>query len=251
MEHLSISWDIYRTFVAVFHEGSLSGAARKIDISQPTASRHIETLEAAIGTRLFKRLPAGLAPTEAAHALFPDAEAMAVAAEALQRASSSGKRDERGVVRLTAAELIGQEILPGILSSFCTRYPGIVLELKLSNQNEDILRGNADIAIRMARPSQQALIARRIGEVKLGLFAHKDYLAKFGIPKSPTEMPNHRLIGFDKDQYILRSADSGTPPPTRAQFGFRCDNATMHAAAIRAAIGIGSLHLNIARQDAN
>jgi DNA-binding transcriptional LysR family regulator len=249
MDQISVSWDVYRTFVAVFREGSLSGAARKIDISQPTASRHIESLEAAVGTRLFKRLPGGLVPTEAAHVLFPDAEAMAAAAGALQRAASGGKREERGVVRLTAAELLGQEILPGILSPFCTRYPGIVLELKLSNQNEDILRGTADIAVRMARPTQQSLVARRIGEVKLGLFAHQDYLAKFGMPKSPAEMSNHRLIGFDKDHFILRSADSGTPPPSRAQFGFRCDNAAMHAVAIRAGIGIGSLHLNIARRD--
>ncbi|HKO73026.1 MAG TPA: LysR family transcriptional regulator [Bradyrhizobium sp.] len=251
MDKIDLSWDLYRTFLAVFREGSFSKAARGIGISQPTASRHIEVLEAAIGARLFARRPGGLVPTEAARELLSDAEAMAAAAGALQRASSGGKRDERGIVRLTAAELIGHEVLPDILSPFCQRYPSIVLELKLSNRNEDVLRGDADIAIRMARPSQQALLARRIGVVKLGLFAHRSYVAVFGTPKTPADISGHRLIGFDKDQYILRSADGGAPPPSRAQFGFRCDSAPMQAAALRAGIGIGSLHLNTARRDAN
>jgi DNA-binding transcriptional LysR family regulator len=249
MDEIELSWDLYRTFLAVFREGSFSRAARGIGISQPTASRHIEVLETAIGARLFARLPGGLAPTEAARELLPGAEAMAAAAGALQRTSSGGKRDERGIVRLTAAELIGHEVLPDILSPFCRRYPGIVLELKLSNRNEDVLRGDADIAIRMVRPSQQALLARRIGVVKLGLFAHRSYIAAFGMPKTPADAGGHRLIGFDKDQYILRSADGGTPPPSREQFGFRCDSASMQAVALRAGIGIGSLHVNTARRN--
>jgi DNA-binding transcriptional LysR family regulator len=251
MDKAALSWDLYRSFLAVFREGSFSKAARGLGISQPTASRHIEALETAIGPRLFTRLPGGLAPTEAARGLLPDAEAMAAAAGALQRASSGGKRDERGIVRLTAAELIGHEVLPDILSPFCAQYPGIVVELKLSNRNEDVLRGNADIAVRMVRPAQQALLARRIGKVKLGLFAHRSYIAAFGMPKTPADISGHRLIGFDEDQFILRPADGGGPPPSREQFGFRCDSAPMQAAALRAGIGIGALHLNTARGDAN
>jgi DNA-binding transcriptional LysR family regulator len=218
-------------------------------VTQPTAGRHIEALETLIGARLFTRLPSGLVPTEAARRLLPHAEAMAAAAGGLQRAASGETRDERGIVRLTAAELIGHEVLPDVLTTFCAKYPGIVIELKLSNRNEDLLRGNADIAVRMARPTQQALIARRIGEVKLGLFAHRSYVQAFGMPKTPADMSEHRLIGFDEDQYVLRSADDGAPPPSRAQFGFRCDNAPMQAAAVRAGIGIGALHLNTARRN--
>lgn len=245
------SWDVYRTFLAVICDGSLTTAARRIGVTQPTAGRHIQALEAAIGVRLFTRLPSGLIPTEAAHRLRPYAEAMSAAATALERASSGNTREESGVVRLTAAELIGHEALPGILRPFCARYPAIVLELKLSNRNEDILRGNADIAVRMVRPVQKALIARRIGVVKLGLFADRSYINAFGTPKTLDDIEGHRLIGFDDDQFILRPADGGTSPPNRAQFGFRCDSAPMQAAAIRAGIGIGCLHLNTARQDSN
>ncbi|UCI07189.1 LysR family transcriptional regulator [Mesorhizobium sp. B1-1-8] len=249
MEKTEPSWDLYRTFLAVVRDGSFSKAAQRIGVTQPTAGRHIETLETLIGARLFTRLPSGLVPTEAARALLPHAEAMAIAAGALRRASSGETRDESGVVRLTAAELIGQEVLPEILSPFCAKYPGIVLELKLSNRNEDLLRGDADIAVRMVRPTQKALIARRIGEVKLGLFAHRSYINAFGAPKTPADVSGHRLIGFDEEQHILRSADGGAPPPSRTQFGFRCDSASMQAAALRAGIGIGSLHVNTARRN--
>src|SRR6188768_3974853 len=130
------SWDLYRTFLAVVREGSFSRAAQRIGVAQPTAGRHIEALENMIGARLFTRLPSGLVPTEAARRLVPHAEAMAAAAGALNRASSGETRGESGVVRLTAAELIGQAVLPGILHPFCSKYPGIAIELKLSNRNE-------------------------------------------------------------------------------------------------------------------
>lgn len=251
MGQLEPSWDLYRTFLAVVREGSFSRAAQRIGVAQPTAGRHIEALENLIGARLFTRLPSGLVPTEAARRLLPHAEAMAAAAGALKRASSGETRDESGVVRLTAAELIGQEVLPGILHPFCARYPGIAIELNLSNRNEDLLRGSADIAVRMNRPTQQALIARRLGEVNLGLFAHRTYIQAFGVPKTLADTNTHRLIGFDEDQHILRATDRGALPPKREQFGFRCDSASMQAAAIRAGIGIGALHLNTARRDAN
>jgi DNA-binding transcriptional LysR family regulator len=149
------SWNRYRTFLAVVQEGSLSGAARRIGITQPTAGRHIEALEKLIGARLFNRLPTGLSPTEAARRLLPHAEAMAAAAYAIQRSASGDAADEAGIVRLSAPELIGQEVLPAVLEPFCTRFPGVIVEVKLSNRNEDVLRGDVDLAVRMARPVQQ------------------------------------------------------------------------------------------------
>jgi DNA-binding transcriptional LysR family regulator len=244
-----LPWNHYRTFLAVIQEGSLSGAARRIGITQPTAGRHIEALEDLIGARLFNRLPTGLSPTEPARRLLPHAQAMAAAASAIERAASADAEDERGVVRLSAPELIGQEVLPTVLQPFCVRFPDVVVELKLSNRNENVLRGDVDVAIRMARPVQEALVARRIGDVKLGLYAHRKYIREFGTPKTPAALSNHRLIGFDQDQQLLRAGDSGEPPPDRSMFGFRCDSASMHAAAVRAGIGIGALHVNYASED--
>lgn len=243
------SWNQYRTFLAVIQEGSLSGAARRIGITQPTAGRHIEALEKLIGARLFNRLPSGLSPTEAARLLLPHAEAMAAAASAIQRSASGNAADASGVVRVSAPELLGQEVLPSVLAPFCARLPRVIVEVKLSNRNEDVLRGDVDVAIRMARPTQQALVVRRIGEVKLGLYAHQEYIRRFGVPDAPAQLREHRLIGFDEDQQLLRAGDSGEAPPDRSVFGFRSDSASMQAAAVRAGIGIGALHVNYARKD--
>ena len=167
-------WDHYRTFLAVVVTGSLSGAARSLGLTQPTVgARHIETLEAALGTPLFTRSPGGLRPTEAALALRPHAEAMAHAAEALVRTASGEADAARGVIRLTASDVVGAEVLPPILTDFREDHPRIAVELVLSNRSEDLLRGEADIAVRMVRPTQEALLAWRIGQVRLGLFAHR------------------------------------------------------------------------------
>ena len=245
------SWNQYRTFLAVVQEGSLSGAARRIGITQPTAGRQIEALERLTGTRLFKRMPNGLEPTEYARRLVPHAETMAAAASALKRAASGEAQSETGVVRLTAPELIGQELLPLILQPFCAAFPKLVVELKLSNRNEDVLRGDVDVAIRMTRPTQQALVARRIGDVRLGLYAHRSYVRAFGIPETPEELGAHRLIGFDEDQHLHRAGDGGEAAPARSVFGFRCDSASMQAAAVRAGVGIGAIHVNNAVKDPN
>jgi DNA-binding transcriptional LysR family regulator len=244
-------WDLIRTFLAAMRTGSFSAAARDLGLAQPTAGRQIEALEATTGSALFIRSRRGLIPTPAALALLPHAEAMAAAAAALHRTSSAEAHDERGTVRLTASQLVGHEILPPILAAFCTRYPGIALELALSDHNADLLRRDADIAVRMARPTQQALVARRIGLVELGLFAHRRYVKSFGLPRTPEDLSGHRLIGFDRDPHGVRSAGGLAAQLRREQFGFRSDSVPAQLAALRAGIGITGYHTQLARRDSN
>src|SRR5207249_934650 len=154
-------WDLYQSFLAVMTTGSLSGAARQLVIAQPTVGRHIEALEQALGgIALFTRSPGGLRPTETALALEPHARAMAVAAEALVRTASGEAEAIRGAVRVTASEVMGAEVLPPILTSFHEANPDVQIELVLSNRAEDLLRRESDIAVRMVRPTQEALLAR-------------------------------------------------------------------------------------------
>src|ERR1700759_2804223 len=130
-------WDHYRSFLAVAETGSLSGAARALALTQPTVGRHIEALEAALGGRaLFTRSPGGLLPTEAALALKPHAETMAMAAEALVRAAPGEGEAEGGVVRITASHMIGAEVLPPILAEFREAHPAVAIELVLSDRTE-------------------------------------------------------------------------------------------------------------------
>ena len=242
-------WDHFRTFLAVLEHGSLSRAAGVLGLTQPTAGRHIAALEAALGTTLFVRSQHGLVPAPAAFELRPHAEAMRAAAAALVRTASGEAAAQKGVVRVTASQTIGAEVLPPILAAFHAGHPGIAIELALTNRAEDLTRRDADIAVRMVRPVQAALVARRIGRVSIGLFAHRDYLARRGVPRSVEELAGHSLIGFDRDGGGARSLGSGGLVFRREMFAFRSDSDAAQLAALRAGFGIGACQAGIAGRD--
>ena len=244
-------WDLYRSFLAVIDSGSLSGAARDLGIAQPTVGRHIEALEAALGgAPLFTRSPGGLRPTETALALRPHAQAMASAAQALVRTASGEADSLRGVVRITASEVMGGEVLPELLTDFHESHPEVTIELALSNRPEDLLRREADIAVRMVRPTQDALLAKRIGSVAVGLFAHRRYIQKHGVPTSLDDA-GHAAVGFDRDPSIARAVRAMNLPLTREFFAFRSDSDLAQLAALRAGFGVSGCMYGIAARDPN
>lgn len=242
------TWDYYRSLLAVVREGSLSGAARRLGLSQPTLGRHIDALESALGSALFSRNRNGLMPTETALTLVPHAEAMEAAAAALVREASGTSHVPQGVVRITASEAVGNEIVPRLMAPFYESYPGITLELVTSDQLNNLLIREADIAIRMVRPTQEALIARKIGRAPIGLFAHRDYLKRRGNPQSLEELTHHTLIGFDRDDTAFQSVKDSGIPLDRDLFSFRTDSSSAQWAAVRAGIGIGGMQTLIARE---
>lgn len=239
-------WDLYRSFLGVIRLGSLSAAARELELTQPTLGRHIAELESDLGAVLFVRSQSGVSPTEAALVLKSHAEAMEAAAAALVRASSGMADEPAGSVRVTASEFVGVEVLPPILSAFREAHPKIAVELSLSNLNQDLLRRDADIAVRMARPTQAALIARRLGSVAIGLYAHRSYLARHGMPKSMADLANHALIGFDADAGALRPYRQMGLPVSREMFAFRSDSEHAQLSALRSGFGIGGCQAKIA-----
>jgi DNA-binding transcriptional LysR family regulator len=242
-------WSHYRAFLAVLHEGSLSGAARALGLAQPTLGRQIAELEENLGAALFIRSQRGLVPTDAARDIAPHAEAMATAAAAMRRLASGGMDDRAGVVRITASEIVGGEVLPPLLASFHRAHPAIAIELVLSNRLDDLLRGEADIAVRMVRPSQQALVARKIGTVALGLHGHKRYLAA-APPLTTLEalVQEHALVGFDQATPFLRGVSIPLPIDPGI-FALRSNSDLAQLAAIRAGFGIGAVQYGIARRD--
>jgi DNA-binding transcriptional LysR family regulator len=242
-------WTLYRTGLAVMREGSLSGAGRALGLSQPTVGRHIEALEERLGRgRLFVRSQRGLAPTETVLAMRPHFEAMASSAEAALRAGSAAPNDIAGTVRITASDMIGGEVLPGLLAPLRAARPGLVFELSLSNLAEDLLRREADIAVRMVRPVQKALVSKWIGRVSLGLYAHQDYLARHGTPRSVADLAGHALIGFDRETPFLEGAAKRLAM-NRAAFALRLDNDLAALAAVRSGFGIGAVQHPIAARD--
>lgn len=249
MTHGEPGWELYRSFLAVMREGSLSGAARALGMTQPSLGRHMRELESALGAALFARSPQGLQPTELARELEPHAQAMASASAALRRTASAGREELTGTVRLTASEVIGTEVLPAILTEFRERHPGMVIELAPSNTAADLLRRDADIAIRMLQPTQEALIARHVGRVELGLFAHRRYLDAHGQPHALAELARHSLIGFDTESPFIRRMRPQGLPYSREHFALRTDSDLAALAAIRAGFGIGIAQVGLMRRD--
>ena len=244
-------WELWRSFLATADAGSLSGAARSLSLTQPTVGRHIDKLESSIGTSLFTRSQRGLLPTSTALNLLPYARDMSAAAQALVRMASGEAGSATGVVRLTASHVVGAELLPPVLVEFRERHPGVQLEVVLSNAQDDLLRHDADIAVRMTRPSQAALVAKRLGTLGIGLYAHGDYLARCGSPTTPEALLAHSLIGVDRDTQSLAGLSIGDTPLTPETFSYRCDNDLGQLAAVRAGVGIGVCQHVIAARDPN
>ncbi len=245
-------WELYRSFLAVVEEGSLSAAARALGVAQPTVGRHVDALERALGSVLFTRSQQGFAATDAARALQPYASALRSTAAALLRAAASqsdGDGAVKGTVRISTSEVVGVEVLPPILERLRRRHPALAIELSLSNTLSDLLHSDADIAVRMVRPTQDALIARRVGTIELGLHARRSYLAQHGTPADWEALTRHATIGFDREMPYMRALRTRYPALRRSAFSLRSDSDIAQLAMLRAGLGIGICHVPLARAD--
>jgi DNA-binding transcriptional LysR family regulator len=232
-------WDLLQSLHAVLQAGSFSAAARLRRLTQPTLGRHIDQLERQLGAPLFVRSPRGLQPTDLALALRPHLADMSAAGSAAARDIGGLVNAEGGVVRVTVSEAVGIEVIPPMLARFMAAHPGVQVELALSNKNEDLSRRDADVAVRMARPTQNSVVAKKVGEVGLGFHAASGYLDRRGTPRDFDELARHTLIGFDRSFPELAKELSVGRPITRELFAYRTDNDVAQLAAIRAGVGIG------------
>ena len=191
-------WQLYRTFLAVLRKDRCRpprGGSVSRNRQWPAMSK---SLESAVGGDLFVRSQRGLIPTDLARNVLPYAESLAATAAALQRAASAAADQVAGTVRVSASEAIGVEWMPKILADLRRRHPALAIELVASNSIDDLLRRDADIAVRNVEPVQQSLVARRLQPIELGLFAHPRYLDARGVPESLDDLATHDIIGFDR-----------------------------------------------------
>lgn len=241
-------WDLFQSLHAVLEAGSLSAAAKVRGLTQPTLGRHIESLEQRLGSPLFLRSPRGLQPTDLALELKPHLHDMSAAASAAVRDASGAADSLVGTVRITAGEIVGAEVLPQILTEFRDQHPGTVIELRVSNAIDDLSRREADIAVRMAPPTQSALVAKKVGEIALGFYAAPTYLERHGAPTSFDELEGHPVIGFDTDVYGMRDLPGLNLKVSRETFTFRTDSDMTQLAALSAGFGVGVTHPCIAKR---
>jgi DNA-binding transcriptional LysR family regulator len=245
---LNIPWEWYRTFLAVMKEGSLSGAARMLAITQPTAGRH-----GSAGIRpwsgfvyAFSDGPAayGCGSRDSGHA-----QAMENTASMIERSAASFSAHAaglHGVVRVSASEIIGTEVLPPLIAQIKEDYPQLSIELVLSNRMQDLLNREADIAVRMTTPVQEQLIARRLGSIEIGLHASPSYLARHTAPENIDDLFTHTLVGFDKTTPFILQALKQYPQLSRERFTVRTDSDVAQLNLIRAGAGIGMCQVQLA-----
>jgi len=235
----AFDWALVRSFLAVLDAGSLMGAARALKAQQPTLSRHVAELEAQLGTPLFERTGRGVLPTAAALAIADAARQMHDGAEPLARALRRQRGATSGTVRITTSQVAASYLLPPVLARLQQAEPGVQVELVASNQLTNLLRREADIAVRMVRPAQQSLVVRKLAELPIVAAAHEAYLARAGTPRRPDELHQHRLIGYDRDETIERGfAALGLPLPREA-FVLRTDDQMAYGRLVAAGAGIG------------
>lgn len=240
-------WALWRSFAAVVAEGSLSAAARRIGYSQPTLGRHIETLEQQLGVTLFDRTLQGLKPTETALRLYqPVSAAEEKLAEATLVAEGSTGALE-GTVRITASTIVAHYILPAILRPIRQEFPAIALELVPSDSVENLLLRESDIAVRMFRPTQLELIAKKIGELALVATAHQSYLGARGTPLVSDDLLKHDLIGFDRSDLLISAAKAMGFDLKRQNFVLRTDSQTGAWEMMKAGLGVGFAQLGMVR----
>ena len=235
----SLDWSRVPSFLATAEEGSLSGAARALGISQPTVGRHIAELERSLGVRLFDRTSAGLRITEVGLSLMEHAQAMRDRAESLRRVAEGRAEAIEGAVRITASEMVAVHVLPDILTDLHLEEPRIKIDMVASMTPENLLLREADIALRMFRPEQNDVITRHVAEMGIGLFAHPDYLARRGTPDSVADLAGHSLIGFDRNDLIIRGFRRVGVEIDRDFFAYRCDSQSVGWEMAKRGFGIG------------
>ncbi|MDR3395264.1 MAG: LysR family transcriptional regulator [Parasulfuritortus sp.] len=232
-------WSLVRSFLAALDQGSLLGASRVLRASQPTLGRHIAALESQLGVVLFERTGRGLVPTRTALQLAEAARGMESGALLLARTVSGAQTRASGTVRITASVPAAVQLMPPVLARLRQALPGLQVELVSSNQVSNLLRREADIAVRMVRPDQASLVARKIGTVALGAYAHRSYLARRGTPRQLADLLQHELIGSDTDNAILQGFEALGYPVTREAFALRSDDLLVQWQAVRAGLGVG------------
>lgn len=247
----SVAWDDQRIFLAVLEEGSLSAAARRLGLSHPTVRSRIEALERELGTVLFTRSVNGLTPTETAETLRAPARAMAMASDLFVRQASAPGTEAAGTVRISVPEFMGVEVVPAMLARLRETHPAIRIELSLSNLPADLLAQEVDVAVRTVAPKQEALVARKVASIPLGMFASRAYVDRRGSPASLAEAASHDVIGPDRSRSDLALVGRLGEAVSRDRFVLRTDSHPAQLAAARAGLGIAVAQVPVGESDPN
>ncbi len=242
-------WTLYRSFLTVAETGSLSAAARTLGLSQPTLGRHIAELEAALQVGLLTRALRGYEVTDAGAAMLPAARTMRDAAAQLALIAAGREQSLSGTVRLTASRVVSHHLLPPMLADLRQHEPGIEIELVPSDSTENLSFREADIALRMYRPTQSDVVMRHLCDLPMALYGARNLLDRCGRPETMADLMAMDFVGFDKDDLVLRLMVALSLPKRREDFAVRCDDQVVYWNLVRAGCGLGGAQCVIGDAD--
>lgn len=242
-----MNWDDVRLFLAVARAGQILGAARRLGLNHATVSRRVAALEQSLGTRLFRRLTTGSELTPAGEHFLLVAERMEADMIAA-RAEIAGEGDDvSGTVRIGAPDGFGVAFLAPRLGELTACHPTLSIQLVPVPRSFSLSRREADIAITVERPTEGRLVAAKLVDYSLGLYASRAYAAANSLPETIADLAAHRLVGYVPDLAISPSLDYASEISPTWNAGFQVSSALGQTAAVRSGAGIGILHAFIAR----
>lgn len=247
-----MDWDDVRVFIAVAQTGSASAAAKRLGVNQTTVARRIWALEQALGVQLFERRQNGYNLTEAGETLVGSADAMAESARQFELNAAGQGRLLSGRIRVTSTEILANTALMQWLTEFMDLYPDISVDLVATERRLDLVAGEADVAIRAAKPpTESGIVFRKLSDSPWAVFCSKAYATKWGVPANIAEAQSHPVVGVegylegsDFCQWLFRQLPE-------ANVRTKCVNLINLSVAIGAGQGIGPLPYSVALHDKN
>ncbi|MFC2969781.1 LysR family transcriptional regulator [Acidimangrovimonas pyrenivorans] len=238
---VTFDWNRVRAFLVTAEEGSLSAAARALGLAQPTLGRQVDALEQELGVALFERVGRGLRLTPAGHELVAHARAMGDAAGRLSLAAAGQSEAIAGEVSISTSDAYAAMLLPPILQRLHAAEPRIRIEVIAANDPADLLRREADIAIRNFRPEEPDLIARKLREAGARLYGTPDYLDSLGPLREPADLGRASFIGIEGAGMLMARLNQFGLGLTEAHFPFRCASYPAMWALVKQGLGLGIL----------
>lgn len=242
----NLDWNQLKAFLETAETGSLSAAARKLGLTQPTLSRQVAAIEQVMGVTLFERVGKSMALTPTGLDLLEHARAMGAAAEALSLAATGSSQAVSGVVTVSATDVVASVLLPPLVKKLHDQEPGITIDVIPSNALSDLLRREADIAIRHVKPEQPDLIARLIREASAHFYASESWVNAHGHPRSAEDAARLSFVGSDRSGQYLGYLRMHGLPLSEANFSCYADHSVAHWALVRQGMGIGAMMEEIA-----
>ncbi len=242
-----LDWNQLKAFLETAETGSLSAAARKLGLTQPTLSRQVAAIEQRMGVTLFERVGKAMALTPTGLDLLEHARAMGAAAEALGLAASGRSLAAGGVVSVSATDVVAVHLLPPLVRQLREQEPGIAIQVIATDALSDLLRREADIAIRHVKPEQPDLIARLIREATANFYASEAWVKVHGHPRHAEDAAHLPFVGSDRSGRWLAFLREHGLPLSEANFSCYADHSTAHWALVRHGLGIGGMIDEIAR----